>query len=158
VANFSTVPEVVMERRLSRAGREFIGRHPGYLATVAYWNTRRLLDVASLQWSRHTASTVSVGPGWANAGVVSFWIFAALALAGATRRTARVVPWFVWALPLTMYLSVVFLAAETPRYRAPIDPFIVLLAACAVTRRRARPTAAADDERQRAPDPAGAPL
>ena len=49
VANFATVPEIVMERRLSRAGREFIDRHPSYLATVAYWNTRRLLDLASWQ-------------------------------------------------------------------------------------------------------------
>ena len=137
VANFSTVPEIVMERRLSRAGREFIGRHPSYLATVAYWNTRRLLDLASWRWSRHTASTISVEPRWADAGVVSFWIFAALALVGATRRGARRVPWFVWILPLAMYLSVVFLAAETPRYRAAIDPFIVLLAAIAVTQRTA---------------------
>ena len=55
---------------------------------------------------------------------------------GATRRATRQVPWFVWRLPLAMYLSVIFLAAETPRYRAPLDPFIVLLAAIAVTRRR----------------------
>ena len=61
----------------------------------------------------------------------------ALALVGATRRGARRVPWFVWILPLAMYLSVVFLAAETPRYRAAIDPFIVLLAAIAVTQRTA---------------------
>jgi 4-amino-4-deoxy-L-arabinose transferase-like glycosyltransferase len=132
VANFPTVPEIVMERNLSRAGREFIHRHPGYLATVAYWNTRRLFDVANWRWSRHTASTISVDTGWADAGVISFWIFAALALAGATRRAARNVPWFVWAVPVVMYLSVVFLAAETPRYRAPLDPFIVLLAAVAV--------------------------
>ena len=122
VANFPTVPEIVMERRLSHAGREFIGRHPGYLATVAYWNTRRLLDLASWRWSRHTASTISVDPGWADAGVISFWIFAALALVGATRRAARRVPWFVWAVPLVMYLSVIFLAAETPRYRAAARP------------------------------------
>jgi 4-amino-4-deoxy-L-arabinose transferase-like glycosyltransferase len=157
VANFATVPEIVLERRLSRAGREFIGRHPSYLATVAYWNTRRLLDLSSWRWSRHTASTISVGPGWANVGVVSFWIFAALALAGATRRAARQVPWFVWTLPLIMYLSVVFLAAETPRYRAPIDPFIILLAACAVTQRSAGAAAAANDSvlqimRQRSSD------
>jgi 4-amino-4-deoxy-L-arabinose transferase-like glycosyltransferase len=134
VANFPTVPEIVMERHLNRAGRDFIDRHPGYLATVAYWNTRRLLDLASLRWSRHTASTISVGPGWADAGVLTFWIFATLALLGATHRAARRVPGFVWLLPLAMYLSVVFLAAETPRYRAPLDPFIVLLAAIAVTR------------------------
>jgi 4-amino-4-deoxy-L-arabinose transferase-like glycosyltransferase len=134
VANFPTVPEIVMERRLSRAGREFITQHPSYPATVAYWNTRRLLDLASWQWSRHTASTISVEPGWAKAGVLSFWILAALALAGTTRRAARRVPLFVWTMPLTMYLSVVFLAAETPRYRAALDPFIILLAAIAMTR------------------------
>jgi 4-amino-4-deoxy-L-arabinose transferase-like glycosyltransferase len=137
VRDFPTVPEVVMERRLRRAGLEFIDRHPSYLATVAYWNTRRLFDVASWQWSRHTASTVSVERGWADAGVISFWIFAALAIAGATRRAARRVPAFVWTMPLAMYLSVVFLAAETPRYRAPLDPFIVVLAAIAVTGRSA---------------------
>ena len=31
-----------------------------------------------------------------------------------------------------MYLSVVFLVVETPRYRTAIDPFIVLLAALAL--------------------------
>ena len=31
-----------------------------------------------------------------------------------------------------MFLSVVFLVVETPRYRTPIDPFLVLLAAAAV--------------------------
>jgi hypothetical protein len=36
-----------------------------------------------------------------------------------------------------MFLSVIFLAAETPRYRAPLDPFVVLLAAIAITRRGA---------------------
>jgi 4-amino-4-deoxy-L-arabinose transferase-like glycosyltransferase len=138
VANFPTVPEVVMERRLNRAGRAFIGRHPGYLATVAYWNTRRLLDVASLRWSRHTASTISADPGWADAGVVTFWVFAALALFGATRRAARRVPGFVWIVPLAMYLSVVFLAAETPRYRAAIDPFVIVLATIASTARVSR--------------------
>jgi hypothetical protein len=49
---------------------------------------------------------------------------------------ARPIPWIVWAVPLVMYLSVVFLAAETPRYRAPIDPFVILLAALALTPRR----------------------
>ena len=35
-------------------------------------------------------------------------------------------------MPLLMYLSVVFLVVETPRYRTPIDPFIVLLATAAL--------------------------
>ena len=60
---------------------------------------------------RVDASTISVEPGWAEAGVVSFWIFAALAVAGVTRRAARQVPAFVWLMPLALYLSVIFLAA-----------------------------------------------
>jgi hypothetical protein len=42
-----------------------------------------------------------------------------------------------------MYLGVVFLVVETPRYRTAIDPFVILLAAlalAALTRARARPS------------------
>ena len=61
-----------------------------------------------------------------------------LAVIGAFDRRARAAPLWVWAVPLLMYLSVVFLVVETPRYRTAIDPFIVLLAALAVTRVYAR--------------------
>jgi hypothetical protein len=37
-----------------------------------------------------------------------------------------------------MYLSVVFLVIETPRYRTPMDPFIVMLAALALASLAAR--------------------
>ena len=49
--------------------------------------------------------------------------------AGARHATA---PAFVWLVPLAMYVSVVFLASETPRYRAPLDPFVIVLAALAI--------------------------
>ncbi len=127
---YPTTPEAEMENLLRRASLEWIRDDPGYVATVAYWNTRRLLDLASWDWSRHTASTISVTPGWSDAGVICFWLFAVLALVGATR--ARM-PAFVWAVPLVMYLSVILLAAETPRYRAALDPFFILLAAVALT-------------------------
>ena len=89
-----------------------------------------MLDLASLDWSRHTASTISVGPRAADLAVYCFWIFLALAIFGAWLRPPA--PWWLWTVPLVMYLSVVFTAAETPRYRAPIDPFLILLAAYAV--------------------------
>jgi hypothetical protein len=40
----------------------------------------------------------------------------------------------VWAIPVLLALSVVFINVETPRFREPIEPFLVLLAACAVVR------------------------
>ena len=96
-----------------------------------------MLDLAGMDWSIHTAATISVGRGAAIAGVICFWVFALLAVVGRVHRRARAAPLWVWAVPLLMYLSVVFLVVETPRYRTAIDPFIVLLAALALTRLRA---------------------
>jgi 4-amino-4-deoxy-L-arabinose transferase-like glycosyltransferase len=125
-------PEPVVEDRLRAASRHYISEHPGYVATVAYWSTRRMFETTGRTWWRHTASTVSIPPGWADAGVYCFWLFAALAFAGCFARRARGAPAFIWAVPLLLYLSVVFLVVETPRYRTGIDPFIVMLAALAV--------------------------
>jgi hypothetical protein len=99
---------------------------------VAFWNTVRMLDLAGMSWSRHTASTISVGAGWADAGVVCFWIFTALAVAGAVTSRGRRTPGHVAAVPALLLLSVVFLVFETPRYRTGIDPFVVMLASVAL--------------------------
>jgi hypothetical protein len=92
----------------------------------------RALDLDGFDWVRHTAGTVSIDGRWADRNVYCFWLFGLLAVAGAFTRAARRTPWFVWAFPALMYLSVVFLVIETPRYRTPLDPFVVLLAALAL--------------------------
>ena len=139
-ARLSQIPEPVVEDELTRRSKAYIREHPGYVGTVALWTSLRMLELGGLDWSRHTASTISVGPRWANAGVICFWVFALLALAGAFTKLARRTPFFVWLIPILLYLSVVFLVVETPRYRTGIDPFIVMLAALAL--RRALPGAA----------------
>jgi hypothetical protein len=53
----------------------------------------------------------------------------------------------VWAMPILMFFSVVFLVVETPRYRTPIDPFIVLLAAAALVTAARRALAYRSTER-----------
>jgi 4-amino-4-deoxy-L-arabinose transferase-like glycosyltransferase len=148
--NLHRLPEPVVEDELAASARRYVREHPGYVATVWWWNTRRMLDLAGVRWWRHTAATISIERGWADAGVYCFWLFALLALAGATTRRARAAPWFVWAIPVLLYLSVVFLVFETPRYRTGIDLFIVMLAALAL--RRALPGAA--DREPPPPDPA----
>jgi 4-amino-4-deoxy-L-arabinose transferase-like glycosyltransferase len=146
--------EAVLDKQLRKRAMEYISDHPGYLATVAFWTSARMLDLAGMDWSRHTASTISVGPDWATAGVVCFWIFAVLALAGTFSARARQAPWFFWAVPVLLYLGVVLLVVETPRYRTGIDPFIVTLAALALTRRARR---AASPEPCSPPAGSGAP-
>ena len=124
--------EAVLERRLRKRAERYALDHPGYVAQVAFWATVRGLDLDGIDWARHTASTVSIDGKWAERGVYCFWLFAVLAVLGAFTAAARRAPWFVWAFPVLMYLSVVFLVIETPRYRTPMDPFIVVLAALAL--------------------------
>jgi 4-amino-4-deoxy-L-arabinose transferase-like glycosyltransferase len=146
--NLHRLPEPAVEDELAASARRFIREHPGYVATVAWWNTRRMLDLAGVGWWRHTAATISIRRGWADAGVYCFWVFALLAVVGAATRRARRTPLLVWAIPVLLYLSVVFLVVETPRYRTGIDLFIVMLAALAL--RRALP-----DAGDREPPPPG---
>jgi 4-amino-4-deoxy-L-arabinose transferase-like glycosyltransferase len=128
------IPEAEVEVILRERSKAYIREHPTYPFKVALWTSLRMLELGGMDWSRHTASTISIGPRWANAGVIGFWVFALLALAGAFTRQARRTPLFVWRIPVLLYLSVVFLVVETPRYRTGIDPFIVMLAALALLR------------------------
>jgi 4-amino-4-deoxy-L-arabinose transferase-like glycosyltransferase len=124
--------EAVLERKLRKRAQGYALDHPLYVAQVAFWTTARGFELDGMEWAIHTASTVSIDATWAKRGVWCFWLFAVLAIAGAFTPLARRAPWFVWAFPALMYASVVFLVIETPRYRTPLDPFIVLLAALAL--------------------------
>jgi 4-amino-4-deoxy-L-arabinose transferase-like glycosyltransferase len=132
VGDLAHTNEAVLDKQLRHRAERYALDHPGYVATVAFWTTVRALELDGLGWARHTARTVSIDGRWANRGVYCFWLFALFAIAGAFTRLARQAPWYVWAFPALMYLSVVFLVIETPRYRTPLDPFIVILAALAV--------------------------
>jgi 4-amino-4-deoxy-L-arabinose transferase-like glycosyltransferase len=142
MGNYARTNEAVLERQLRHRAERYALDHPLYVAQVAFWTTVRAFDLDGLAWAQHTASTVSIDTTWANRGVYCFWVFAVLAIAGAFTPLARRAPWYLWAFPALMYLSVVFLVIETPRYRTPLDPFIVLLAALAVVTAVRRGTAA----------------
>jgi 4-amino-4-deoxy-L-arabinose transferase-like glycosyltransferase len=132
IRRWRQIPEPVLDKRLRHAALRYASHHPGYVAEVVFWDTARMLDLAGMSWSRHTASTISIGPRWADAGVVCFWCFAALAIAGALTSRGRRMPAFVAAVPALLFLSVAFFVFETPRYRTGIDPFIVMLASVAL--------------------------
>jgi 4-amino-4-deoxy-L-arabinose transferase-like glycosyltransferase len=132
-AKIDVTPEPVLERKLRAAAFHYIREHPTFVLKVGWWNTRRMLDLAGLRRSRATAATITIDHKWADRGIVCFWTVAGLALLGAFTRRARRAPPYIWLVPALMFLSVVFLVVETPRYRTPIDPFLVLLAAAALT-------------------------
>ena len=59
-ARLKQTPEPVVEDELRARSKAYIRKHPGYVLTVAEWTSLRMLDLGGLDWSRHTASTISV--------------------------------------------------------------------------------------------------
>ncbi|MBV9806699.1 MAG: glycosyltransferase family 39 protein [Solirubrobacterales bacterium] len=125
----SHLTEPQLGARLQRQALDYIGQHPLSPIDVAFHNTLRLLELeGSFAW--HASATAqSIATDRAGTGVVSFWILCALALAGSFTRLTRAAPRWPWLIPLLLALSVVLVNVETPRFRAPVDPFLILLAA-----------------------------
>ena len=122
-----------LQGRLRSLALRYVRHHPAYPLKVAAYNGLRLLDLGGLSRARFTARTAGIGsPLAADAGVVCFWVLALLALAGTITRRARAVPWCVWLAGALLLASIVFVTTETPRFRAPLDPFVILLASAAL--------------------------
>jgi 4-amino-4-deoxy-L-arabinose transferase-like glycosyltransferase len=125
--------EPALDARLRERALDYITDHPLVPLAVASHNTLRLLELeGSFAW-RASAAAIGLSAGTARIGVVAFWLLCALALGGAFTRLARSVPRWVWLVPILFALSAVLVNAETPRFREPVDPFLVLLAACAIS-------------------------
>jgi hypothetical protein len=121
-----------LDSELRGAAFHYIGRHPGYLWEVLRWNTVRLFDLAGFRESHIGGGTIALGTRASDVATVSFWALALVALCGAFTGAARRAPKTFWLLPVAWYLSVIFLNAETPRFRIAIDPYFILLAALAL--------------------------
>ena len=133
-----TLTEPQLDSKLRSRALHYIGHHPVAPLAAAYHNTRRLLELeSSLAW-RASTYNIGIARSAARVGVLGFWIVALVAAFGAVTAAARRAPRWLWATPVLLYLSVVFVNAETPRFRAPIDPFLIMLAACAVAAAVAR--------------------
>jgi hypothetical protein len=93
----------------------------------------RLFDLQGRRVSRMTARTdADATAAFADIGVVCFWIVGLLAIAGTFTLAARRVPRSLWLAPLVMWLSIAPVTTGTPRFRAALDPFAILLAAFAL--------------------------
>lgn len=124
--------EPALSDRLQTQALHYIGDHPLSPLAVAYHNSLRLLELeGSFAWHA-SAGAIDLPEQTAKIGVVSFWILCLLALAGAFTRAARAAPRWLWVVPVLLWLSVALVNAETPRFREPVDPFLVMLAACAL--------------------------
>jgi dolichyl-phosphate-mannose-protein mannosyltransferase len=128
----SRYDEVGLSDVLQRHALDYIGAHPFSPLDVGFHNTLRMFELeGSFAWHASYAA-ISLPARAAGIGVVSFWLLLVWAIAGLFTAVRREAPGWLWAFPVLYWLTVTFINLETPRFREPIDPFFVLLAACAV--------------------------
>lgn len=130
----SAHPETAIDAVLRRDAVDFATDHPTYVASVAWHNTLRLFDLDGFARTRFTAGTIDLPGGPAVAGAIMFYAVALLALAGALSARARQAPRALWLLGALQFASTVLVISETPRFRTPLEPFILLLAALSAER------------------------
>lgn len=122
-----TAQDAALERR----ALQYIEDHPRYLLTVGVWNTANLLGFTYLGYSLSDARRQRL-PVWSvYAQNWTFWILGVLAIIAVVTRRARGAPRWLWAVPILLFLTVVWVSAGSSLYREPVDPFLILLAGCA---------------------------
>ena len=124
--------EVELGDKLESQATRYIGAHPLSPLQVGYQNTLRLFELEGAYAWHASALAIGMPVSAAHTGVVAFWVLCLLALAGLATAAGRGAPRWILAIPLLYALSIVFVNTETPRFREPIDPFLILLAGCAV--------------------------
>jgi hypothetical protein len=125
--------EAQLGDKLQSRALHYIGDHPLAPLEAGFHNALRMFELEGSYAWHASAEAIGLHVDVARTGVVAFWVVCVLALIGAFTRAARAAPRWLWAIPVLYALSIVFINVETPRFREPIDPFLILLAGCAVT-------------------------
>lgn len=104
-----------------------IGQHPTYLLKVAYWNAIRMFLIAEIRLARNNLHDTDIPLAPALLLMNSAPLLEVLALGGLLTRGFRRAPLWFWLVPLSL-LTTLFVSGFI-RFRAPIDPFLVMLSA-----------------------------
>jgi hypothetical protein len=122
---------------------------PAYVLKVGYWNTLRMFHLTELDLAVLNLSNTDIPRLPALFEIYGFYPLGVLALAGLLTRRARRAPKWLWLIPLCLATSV--FVTGFIRFRSPLDPFLIMLAALSLAtvyeRRPRRRT------RQDAPEP-----
>lgn len=156
VARHPTDDEAQVSGLLDHAAVRYATHHPGYDVTVLTDNTLRLFDLSDPDFERRVTVSEYGVPGWlGTAEQVGGLSVLVLAVAGLAQAAVRRRDWAVWMAPLVLLLVTIPVQSYT-RFRAPVDPYLALLAAFAITsmlRRRTRAPSAAAAPQPPAPQP-----
>ena len=138
------IDEVELDSQLRSKAVDYIGDHPGYVPKALWWNTLRVFDLAASNRDDARGLRRERGLTVTEDRIARFGGYAGLALALVglvlllRMPRGRRGPAFMWLVPPLMVVGAMFILGNA-RYRAPLDPFIVLLAAIALARLTPRP-------------------
>ena len=130
--------EVRLGDVVQSAALRYLAHHPAYILTVLGHNLLRLADITGLSFAKAVVHG-EFGYG-ALAGVleyVSALVMLALAALGLAGGGARGWPAGMWLAPLLLVVVTIPVQSYS-RFRAPIDPYLVMLASAALTSRFGR--------------------
>ena len=131
--------EPKLGNRFLAAAISDIGRDPSYALKVGMWNTIRMFHLGELDFAVNNLRDTDIPQIPALLEIIGFYPLGLLALAGIGTARVRRAPAWMWLLVVCL-ASTVFVTGFI-RFRSPIDPFLVMLAAlpiAAVLERRQR--------------------
>jgi 4-amino-4-deoxy-L-arabinose transferase-like glycosyltransferase len=122
--------EVKLGRRMQSQALAEIRHDPAYVLKAGLWNTLRTFHLTGQRVAYTNLANTAI-PHWAAAlEIYGFYPLGLLALLGLLAPAARRAPAFLWLVPLLL-ASTVFVTSFI-RFRSPLDPFLVMLAALAL--------------------------
>jgi 4-amino-4-deoxy-L-arabinose transferase-like glycosyltransferase len=129
--------EVELDRKLRELALDYARDHPGYVVELAGLNLLRMFKLAgdesfTYYWNLERDLT---GPRRVmdSIGLAAVVLFVLLAFVDRrSRQKLGEAPWWLWLFPALLLASTVPLFGN-PRYRAQIDPFLVMVAAVALS-------------------------
>ncbi len=125
------ITERELDKTLRASARAVIAAHPEYPLELAAVNTLTLFQLRGRDETRFSLEELVIpAPLARTLTVAGFYPFLLLAVAGVFTAAARRAPRAIWLTPV-LFLPVVFSDALT-RLRAPLDPFLLMLAALGV--------------------------
>lgn len=139
LAHHGLVNEDELDSTLRHAGLSYLYHHPSQLPIASWLQTLRMIDIG-------IGHTFTTGIAYREMGLphrlwipttLSIQLVVVVALAGLLARIRRWIafrpgPWWLWSLPLLALVGTIPFVG-TPRYLTPADPFLLMLAALAIT-------------------------
>ena len=148
LAGLGEATEIEVDRALRAEVVQLVKDSPTYPAKVAFWNTVRLFDLDGGDYSRLISLYIPYPLWLTTLSIAAGYLVLVAAAVGLLQPATRRVPRAVWLTPVLIYAFMVVALPASIRYRASLEPYLVMLASLAVVgaaeRLGLRPTPASE--------------